>query len=104
MIGLAACNLDPRNVGQVGQGLCGGKISQEIWKSPAPMDQNRACWGMNPDVLIGDDLAAGRLVPLIPGTALDIALHWQVARITATALKPLTRAIRDAAAKALAQG
>ncbi len=61
-------------------------------------------WGMNPDVLIGDDLAAGRLVPLIPGTALDIALHWQVARVTANALKPLTRAIRAAAAGALAQG
>ena len=61
-------------------------------------------WGMNPDVLIGDDPTAGRLLPLIPGTALDIALHWQVARVTANALKPLTRAIRAAAAGALAQG
>jgi LysR family transcriptional regulator (chromosome initiation inhibitor) len=60
-------------------------------------------WGMNPDVLIGDDLAAGRLVPLIPVTPLDVALHWQVARITAQALMPLTRAIRAAAAGALSE-
>lgn len=58
-------------------------------------------WGMNPDLLIADDLAAGRLVPLVPGRPLDVALHWQVVRITAGALKPLTRAIRAAATEAL---
>lgn len=59
---------------------------------------------MNPDVLIAADLAAGGLVPLVAGTPLDVALHWQVARITAEALKPLTRAIRSAAAGALRRG
>lgn len=54
-------------------------------------------WGMNPDVLIADDLASGRLIPLIPGTTLEVALHWQVARIAAPALRPLTRAIQQAA-------
>ena len=52
---------------------------------------------MNPDLMIADELATGRLVPLIPGTALAVPLHWQVARITAEALRPLTRAIRQAA-------
>lgn len=54
-------------------------------------------WGMNPDLMIADDLRAGRLLPLIPDTALAVPLHWQVARITAEALRPLTRAIRQAA-------
>ena len=46
-------------------------------------------------------LAAGRLVELIPGTPLDIALHWQFARRTAPALEPLTRALRTAAKRVL---
>ncbi len=58
-------------------------------------------WGMNPLPLIAADLAEGRLVEILPGTPLDVPLHWQFARRTAPALATLTRALRDAAAKVL---
>lgn len=58
-------------------------------------------WGMNPAPLVAGYLAAGRLVELIPGTPLDIVLHWQFARRTAPALEPLTRALRTAAKRVL---
>ena len=58
-------------------------------------------WGMNPDLLVRDHLAAGRLVELIPNSALDVALHWQFSRLTALAIAPLTRAIAASAAKVL---
>lgn len=58
-------------------------------------------WGMNPAPLVAGYLAAGRLVELIPGTPLDIALHWQFARRTAPALEPLTRALQTAAKRVL---
>ncbi|MFV0409814.1 MAG: LysR family transcriptional regulator ArgP [Paracoccus sp. (in: a-proteobacteria)] len=60
-------------------------------------------WGMNPEILIAEDLRAGRLQPLLPGTDLDVALYWQVARIMAPSLAPLTRAIRKAARAQLVQ-
>ena len=52
---------------------------------------------MNPEALVAGHIAAGRLVDLGPGLPLDVALHWQIARLTAAALGPLTRAIRAAA-------
>ena len=58
-------------------------------------------WGMNPEALVSEHLAAGRLVPVLPGTPLDVALTWQVGRLTANALAPLTRAVRTAARAAL---
>lgn len=54
-------------------------------------------WAMNPEALVAGHIAAGRLVDLDPGLPLDVALHWQFARLTAPALAPLTRAIRVAA-------
>lgn len=54
-------------------------------------------WGMLPEAMIGDDLAAGRIAPLIPGTPLDVPLHWQVGRLPGGALPRLTKAIRQAA-------
>ena len=59
-------------------------------------------WGMNPELMIAEDLRTGRLVPLHP-EALDVRLYWQIARIMAPPLAPLTRAIRRAAAAALIQ-
>ena len=59
-------------------------------------------WGMNPELMIAEDLRTGRLVPLHPA-ALDVRLYWQIARIMAPPLAPLTRAIRRAAAAALIQ-
>lgn len=58
-------------------------------------------WGMNPELMIAEDLRSGRLVPLQVGAALDVRLYWQIARIMAPPLAPLTRAIRRAAAAAL---
>lgn len=58
-------------------------------------------WGMNPETLIRDDLAAGRLVALVADAPLDTPLVWQAGRLTAAALAPLTRAIRAGAAAAL---
>lgn len=58
-------------------------------------------WGMNPEPLVRADIAAGRLVALAP-QRLETPLHWQVARIAARPLAPLTAAIRRAAAAALA--
>lgn len=54
-------------------------------------------WGMIPEPLICDDITSGRLVALVPDTPLDTPLVWQVSRVTATALAPLTKAIRHAA-------
>lgn len=58
-------------------------------------------WCMNVEPLVRDHLAAGRLVELVPDTPLDVPLFWQVARIAAPAVAPLTRAIRAAAGAAL---
>ncbi len=54
-------------------------------------------WGLNPEPLVKDHLATGRLVELIPDTALDVALHWQFTRLAAPALAPVTEAIRRSA-------
>ncbi|OYX45288.1 MAG: LysR family transcriptional regulator [Rhodobacterales bacterium 32-67-9] len=58
-------------------------------------------WGMNPENLIRDDLATGRLATLVPDAPLDTPLVWQVGRLTGAALAPLTMAIRYAAGSAL---
>lgn len=60
-------------------------------------------WGMNPEALIEADLRAGRILPLTPGARLSVPLYWQVTRIVAPQLAPLTRAIRRAARDGLAQ-
>lgn len=60
-------------------------------------------WGMNPEILISEDLKAGRLVPLTENATLDVPLFWQVTRIVAPQLASLTRAIRKAAREVLIQ-
>lgn len=54
-------------------------------------------WAMNPEPLVREHLAAGRLVEMVPGTPLDVALYWQFTRLAAPALRPVTEAIRQAA-------
>ena len=54
-------------------------------------------WGMNPQALVAGHLESGRLVELVPGSAVDIALYWQVNRLSAAALGRLTRAVMEAA-------
>lgn len=58
-------------------------------------------WGMNPEPLVRDHLAAGRLVELVSDQPIDVMLHWQVSRLSAPVLGRLTRAIRAAAAPVL---
>jgi LysR family transcriptional regulator (chromosome initiation inhibitor) len=58
-------------------------------------------WGMNPEPLMRGHLDAGRLVALFPDRPLDVALYWQVSRMTARSLLPLTKAVRAAAAEVL---
>jgi LysR family transcriptional regulator, chromosome initiation inhibitor len=58
-------------------------------------------WSMNPEPLVAGDLASATLVELLPDTALEVALFWQFTRIAAPALRPVTEAIRTAAARVL---
>ncbi|MEY4871320.1 MAG: hypothetical protein RLZZ563_650 [Pseudomonadota bacterium] len=60
-------------------------------------------WGLNPEALVADHIATGRLIDLSAENPLDVALHWQFARLTAPALAPLTRALLTAARSALRQ-
>ncbi|MEX3316053.1 LysR family transcriptional regulator ArgP [Sulfitobacter sp. PS-8MA] len=60
-------------------------------------------WGMNPAPLVAKDMEEGRLVSLDDALPLDVPLYWQVARIIAPALAPLTAAIKAAAREALVQ-
>ncbi len=59
-------------------------------------------WGMNPEPLVADHLASGRLVALAP-EPLDVPLHWQSLRAMAAPLGPLSRAVRAAARQGLMQ-
>ncbi|MGC1429060.1 MAG: LysR family transcriptional regulator ArgP [Albidovulum sp.] len=58
-------------------------------------------WGMNPETLVADHLKAGRLRALQPDAPMDVMLHWQVNRLGAAAITPLTRAVKEAAARIL---
>lgn len=59
-------------------------------------------WGMNPEILVAEHLRSGRLVELIADTPVDIALSWQVARLSADALAGFTReVVRTAKARLL---
>ena len=54
-------------------------------------------WALNPEALITPHLATHMLVDLCPHAPFDLPLYWQFNRLTATAIAPLTAAIRTAA-------
>lgn len=58
-------------------------------------------WCMNPELLARPHLAAGRLVELVPGTPIDVPLHWQHPRLAPPILERLTAAVTAAARGAL---
>ncbi|SDI50693.1 LysR family transcriptional regulator ArgP [Alloyangia pacifica] len=58
-------------------------------------------WGLNPEILAAPLLASGELVAIRPDAPEDISLTWQVNRLVAPALAPLTRAVRAQARQAL---
>jgi LysR family transcriptional regulator, chromosome initiation inhibitor len=61
-------------------------------------------WGMNPLPLAQPHLAARRLVELVPGRTIDVALHWQASRLALPALEALTDAVLAMARDALGHG
>jgi LysR family transcriptional regulator (chromosome initiation inhibitor) len=50
-------------------------------------------WAMNPVLLVHEHLRDGRLVELLPGSSLDVRLHWQCARLGGRLLDVLTRSV-----------
>ncbi len=61
-------------------------------------------WGMAPERLVADALAAGSLVDLAPDKPVDVVLYWQHWRLDVQALHRITSAVRQAAAGALRLG
>lgn len=59
-------------------------------------------WGLNPEVLVKDFVASGELVLLSP-EPFATPLFWQMSRLVAEPLGPLTNAIRSTARQTLAQ-
>lgn len=51
-------------------------------------------WGMNPESMIKDDLRRGVLIDLAPDMPFDVPLYWQMSRITAPSIAPLTDAMK----------
>ncbi|MFO1270485.1 MAG: LysR family transcriptional regulator ArgP [Rubrivivax sp.] len=58
-------------------------------------------WGMHPQALVAPYLREGSLVELVPGTPLDVPLHWQHARAASALIDALSREVLAAAARAL---
>ena len=58
-------------------------------------------WGTNPDLLVREHLAAGRLRELVPDMPLDVPLYWQINRIAAERLSALTREVVETARRLL---
>lgn len=86
-------------------GVAGRRVSLTAHRLPsATAFVDAAChgigWGLNPEPLVSGRVASGDLV-VLPGPPLDTPLYWQVSRIGADALAPLTKAVRAAAARTL---
>lgn len=58
-------------------------------------------WGLNPAPLVDHLIASGELVDLSPDRETTVPLYWQINRVSARPLAPLTRAIQQAAALVL---
>jgi len=58
-------------------------------------------WGLNPEALVSEAIAAGRLVPLLADATYDVPLFWHWSRSVATALKHLNVAVTEVARRML---
>ncbi|KQW28909.1 LysR family transcriptional regulator [Rhizobium sp. Root274] len=58
-------------------------------------------WGMNPEALAAPALADGRLMVLKADCPLDVPLYWHVSRSVQRLMQPVTRAVVEAARRAL---
>lgn len=79
-------------------GVAGGAVALTAHRLPSTTAfVEAAClglgWGLIPEPLVAGHMARGRLAAL-SGPPLDTPLYWQVSRVGAAALAPLTRAIR----------
>lgn len=88
------------------QALTGVRLTLPMHRIPDPQAFAIAArlglgWGMNPEMLIQDDLAQEHLVDLVPNLPLDVPLYWQFNRVTGPILTHLTDAIKKAARAAL---
>ncbi|MDA8520111.1 HTH-type transcriptional regulator ArgP [Acidovorax sp. NCPPB 4044] len=61
-------------------------------------------WGMHPTVLIEEQLAAGTLVEMLPGTGMDVTLYWAHPRLAQAGLERLTQCVMSAASAWLGTG
>jgi len=61
-------------------------------------------WGLNPQMMVAEDLRAGRLVELIPGAGFDTPLFWQISRLPSLTLRRLGDFVTAAAGRHLQQG
>ncbi|MGH1415929.1 MAG: LysR family transcriptional regulator ArgP [Pelagimonas sp.] len=60
-------------------------------------------WGMNPELLVKTALQTGTLVPINGDATWDVPLVWQVSRVLAPALTPVTQAVLQTAQTVLVQ-
>ncbi len=60
-------------------------------------------WALNPEVLVRDHIAAGRLIAIGDAPIYDVPLFWQFNRVTGHALAPLTKAVKHTAKQWLEQ-
>jgi LysR family transcriptional regulator (chromosome initiation inhibitor) len=60
-------------------------------------------WGLNAELLVQDHLRRGRLVDLVEGKSMNVALFWQHWRIESPTLASLTRALTHQANRALSR-
>ena len=72
-------------------------LDHASWTQPADR------LGLNPEALVRGPVRNGRLVALDPNLPLDVPLDWQVSRVLAPALEPVSAAIRKAAKAGLLQ-
>lgn len=61
-------------------------------------------WALNPEALVQPALADGRLVELLPGKVLDLALWWQTSRLALPLLQQLGEHVQQQAFAQLHQG
>jgi LysR family transcriptional regulator (chromosome initiation inhibitor) len=58
-------------------------------------------WALNPAYLVREHIGDGRLVELVPGAVVEIALFWQVNRLAAGQVSELTHSVAAAAKRSL---
>ena len=73
---------------------------------PSPHAYVDAClgdlgWGMNPESLVAGLIARRRLVDLLPGRTVDVALYWQQWALSSASVDALAHALHEHAAASL---